>query len=70
MSDFENDMEELAADIALKAGGDIPLNDKIDAFKALMPYYALLKKSNKGGEEEDEDLPNFGNFQKKIHSIT
>ena len=69
MSDFEGDMEELAADIALKAGGDIPLNDKIDAFKALMPYYALLKKANKGSEEENEDLPNFGNFQKKIHSI-
>ena len=56
MTDFTDDMDELAADIAIKAGGDVPLNDKIDAFKALMPYYAIQMK-NKGKDEPDDDLP-------------
>jgi hypothetical protein len=69
-NDFEGDMEQLAAEIAIKAGAaDVSLHDQIDAFKALMPYLALLKKGKKGDEENDEDMPNFGSFQKKIHSV-
>lgn len=69
-NDFEEDMEQLAAEIATNAGAaDVPLHDKIDAFKALMPYLVLLKKGKKDTDEDDEDLPNFGNFQKKIHQV-
>lgn len=68
MTDFIDDMEELAADIALKAGGDIALNDKIDAFKALMPYYAIQMK-NKGKDDSDDDMPTFDQFHDKIHAV-
>jgi hypothetical protein len=68
-TDFEQDMEQLAAEIAAGAGAaDIALHDKIDAFKALMPYLVLLKKGKKT-DEDDTDTPNFGSFQKSIHAV-
>jgi hypothetical protein len=75
MTDFIDAMDKLAAEIAT-ASCDmpegtgvvrVPLGDKIDAFKALMPYYALLKK-NAGKDVDDDDLPNFDNFAKQIHT--
>jgi len=49
------------------------LHDQIDAFKALMPYLALLKKGKKNDDEEEDeeedDMPNFNNFQKNIHAV-
>ena len=70
MNDFTHDMDELAAEIAIAAGSaEVALGDKIDAFKALMPYYALQVK-NRGRETiEINDLPNFDNFQNKIHAV-
>jgi len=73
-NNFEDDMEELAAEIAVKAGAaDVSLHDQIDAFKALMPYLALLKKGKKNDDEEEDeeedDMPNFNNFQKNIHAV-
>jgi hypothetical protein len=69
-NDFEDDMEQLAAEIAVSAGiADVSLHDKIDAFRALMPYLVFLKKGKKGSEDDGDDTPNFGNFQKKIHSV-
>jgi len=71
MNDFTDDMDQLAAEIAVAAGAaEVALGDKIDAFKALMPYYALQLK-NKGKETDpSEDLPNFDNFQHKIHAVS
>jgi len=71
MTDFTDDMDQLAAEIAVSAGAEnVALGDKIDAFKALMPYYALQLR-NKGKEVDvSEDLPNFDNFQHKIHAVS
>lgn len=67
--DFEKDMEELAAEIAVKAGGaEVTLHDQIDAFKALMPYLVMLKK-HKPEEPEDDDLPTFNNFHNKLAAV-
>ena len=75
MTDFLKAMDTLAAEIA-RASCDttgsnvekVALADKIDAFKALMPYYAFLKKNKGKDEAADDDLPNFDNFTKQIHA--
>lgn len=68
MTDFTDDMDQLAAEIAVSAGAqDVALGDKIDAFKALMPYYALQMK-NRGKEPGDDDLPTFDSFSSRIHA--
>ncbi len=73
MTGFTAEMDKLAAAIAREAGetGEAAkaFGDKIDAFKALMPYYAIQMK-NKGQEpSEDDELPNFDNFTNKIHAV-
>lgn len=71
MSDFTDDMDQLAAEIAVSAGAsDVALGDKIDAFKALMPYYALQIKNKGKDADANEDLPNFDNFTNKIHAVS
>lgn len=70
MTSFLSEMDLLAAEIAKAARADATdLDIKIDAFKALTPYYAHQMK-NKGKEDDaDDDLPNFGNFQSRIHAV-
>ena len=69
MTDFTNEMDKLAAQLAKDANmAEKNFGDRLDAFKVLMPYYALLLK-NKGKDDPDEnDLPNFDNFTASIHS--
>jgi hypothetical protein len=74
MTAFTDQMDKLAAEIAAAScdveGSNVarvPLGDKIDAFKALMPYYALLMKKQDDKPDED-DLPNFDNFTANIHA--
>ena len=70
MSDFAKEMDNLAAALAKDANmAEKNFGDRLDAFKALMPYYALLKKREKPDDEDDENTPNFGNFQKNIHAV-
>lgn len=68
MTDFLSEMDQLAAEIAKaarEAASDLDI--KIDAFKALMPYYAHNKKL-KPADSEDDNLPNFDNFASNIHA--
>ena len=68
MTDFTDEMDKLAAAIAKEAGFDEKaFGDRIDAFKALMPYYAIQMKS-KGEVIEHDALPNFENFTASIHN--
>ena len=68
MSDFTDEMDRLAAQIAKDVQADaIALGDRIDAFKALTPYYVWQMK-NKGVEADKDDLPNFDNFTANIHA--
>lgn len=70
MTDFTDEMDKLAAGIAKGANADEKaFGDRIDAFKALMPYYALLMKNKGKDDDDDEDLPNFDNFNTKIHAV-
>lgn len=65
---FLDEMDLLAAEIAKAAReASTDLDIKIDAFKALMPYYAHNKKL-KGKEDEDDDLPDFNKFASSIHA--
>lgn len=71
---FTDSMDKLASEIAAaccnpesELDDKVPLGDKIDAFKALMPYYAF-KMKNKGKEPSELDgLPTFDNFARNIH---
>jgi hypothetical protein len=68
MSDFTKEMEALAAQLAKDANmAEKNFGDRLDAFKALMPYYTLLKK-NAGKPVDDDGLPNFTNFANAIHA--
>lgn len=68
MTDFTDEMDKLAASLAKDANmAEKAFGDRLDAFKALMPYYAVQMK-NKGKEEPDDDLPNFDNFTSNIHA--
>ena len=70
MTAFTDEMDKLAAGIASKATGDaIALGDKIDAFKALTPYYALQLK-NRDRPDEDDTLPTFDRFTRDIHAVS
>lgn len=69
MTDFLFEMDALAAEIAKKAReANTDLDIKIDAFKALTPYYAHQMKNKGKEDDEDGDIPNFGNFTSKIHA--
>ena len=69
MTDFIAEMDKLAAQIAKDMQMDsVAMGDRIDAFKALTPYYVWQMK-NKGKEDPEDDLlPTFDNFQKNIHA--
>ncbi len=49
MNDFDEEFEALAAQIAKEAQRAENLMDKVDAMKALQPYYALRKKNRPPG---------------------
>jgi hypothetical protein len=68
MTDFTDEMDRLAASLAKDANmAEKAFSDRLDAFKALMPYYALLIKNKGGRDDADDGLPNFDNFQAAIH---
>ncbi len=63
-------MDELAAQLAKDANmAEKNFGDRLDAFKALMPYYALLRKNKGKDDDSDDGLPNFDNFNSKIHAV-
>ena len=63
-------MDNLAASLAKDANmAEKNFGDRLDAFKTLMPYYALLFKNKAKDSDNDEDLPNFDNFNTKIHAV-
>ena len=67
MTDFLQEYEELAAEIAKEAREDSrALSDRIDAFKALTPFYLQKMKGRK--PVEDDDLPDFNTFASQIHA--
>lgn len=65
MTDFTDDMDKLAAALAKDANlAEKNFGDRLDAFKALMPYYALLLKNK--GKNDPDDENNFGAFADQI----
>lgn len=67
--DFVAEMNLLAAEIAKAAREDATgLDIKIDAFKALTPYYAQQIKLKGKGDPEDDDIPDFDKFASSIHA--
>ena len=70
MSAFTEEMDALAASLAKDANmAEKAFGDRLDAFKALMPYYALLKKNEKNDGPDDDNSPNFDNLRNRIHSV-
>lgn len=68
MSEFAEEMDNLATEIAKEARMDsVALGDRIDAFKALTPYYLWTLK-NKGKDEGDNETPSFDDFTRMIHT--
>lgn len=66
---FIDEMDLLAAEIA-KAAREAATNldIKIDAFKALTPYYAHQMKNKGKNDPEDDALPDFNKFASDIHA--
>jgi len=65
VTDFIEEMDQLAAEIAKSAReAATDLDIKIDAFKALVPYY--VQKMKRKDDDTDDGLPNFGNFADRI----
>lgn len=70
MTDFTVEMDTLAASLAKDANmAEKNFGDRLDAFKALMPYYALQMKNRPREADDDDGLPNFDNFNSKIHAV-
>ena len=61
-----SDIEKLARNTAQKAlETDTPLQERIDALKALTPYYTALKKAA-GNEEPSSDEPTMEDMRTQI----
>ena len=69
MSGFLDEYEALAEELAISArAAAIPFGDKIDALKALTPFY-VHKMKNKKPVDDTDDAPTFENFQRSIHAV-
>ena len=68
MTNFLDEMDQLAGEIA-KTAREVAtsLSDKIDAFRALTPYY--VQKIKKPKTDDSDDLPTFENFSDRIHGL-
>ncbi len=68
MTDFLTEYEALAAEIAKEARmAEKAFGDRIDALKALTPFYIQKMKGVKKDDDSD-GLPNFDNFTSQIHA--
>ncbi len=68
MSDFLTEYEALATEVAAEARRlDTALGDRIDALKALTPFYVQKMKGMKQVPDNDP-FPNFDSFQNAIHA--
>jgi hypothetical protein len=66
--DFLTEYEALATEIASEVRGDsVALGDRIDALKALTPFYVHKMKNMKPVDNVD-DTPNFDSFINTIHA--
>ena len=69
--DIGTKLARLALTIADKAmEDDVPLVDRLDAFKALTTYHVNTTKINAKQTPEDEGESNFDNFRKRIETAT
>lgn len=67
MSDFLDEYEGLASELARAARADaIAFGDKIDALKALTPFY-VYKMKNMKPVDDSADMT-FDRFQRDIHA--
>ena len=66
MTDFLNEMDQLAAEIAKQAReASTDLDIRINAFKALTPYWVQKTKAVKDDSSDGDD---FGSFATAIHA--
>jgi hypothetical protein len=67
MSDFLDEYEGLAAELAKEArAASVAFGDKIDALKALTPFY-VYKMKNMKPVDDSADMT-FDRFQRDIHA--
>jgi hypothetical protein len=70
-SEFINELYTLAAAVAKEAKQEgTKFDQKVDALKALTPYYAAIVKGSKG-RDEDTDAPgnNFGAWRDRLSVV-
>ena len=68
MTDFLTEYEALATQVAEEARqASTALGDRIDALKALTPFY-VQKMKNMKVVGDDDGFPTFDSFQDKIHA--
>jgi hypothetical protein len=64
---LRSELDKLATEIAKNASLDATsLTEKVDAIKALTPYYALTQKLKGKSEDDDEDGNTFEAFSDEI----
>lgn len=65
MTDFLTEMDQLAGEIAKQAReASTDLDIRINAFKALTPYW--VQKTKAAGKGDDSEGDDFGSFQSRI----
>lgn len=67
---FDQALAGLAMKIANEASeDDVELSARVDAFKALTPYYIGDSKLKNKAPDEDEERPTFDKFRKAIGAV-
>ncbi len=70
-SEFVNELYTLAAAVAKEAKQkDTKFDQKVEALKALTPYYAAIVKGSKGKDEDaDDPSSNFGSWRDRMSVV-
>lgn len=69
MNDLKGELDNLGLEIVTLARGDIPLDIKVDAFKAVSQYILGMARKKQGDGECKSDHPSFADLRARIRAV-